>query len=251
MNKRAARLLAGLACIMFVVGLPSRSLAPPAGQVIYEEDFSSSPGFESTDELYSFWDAEGGSYVACSLDVNSGYGFYVGYSPEFSMVEGDFAVSVDFMVLAPDWGCYPAIGFQNTLVPDPDQPGGYALPMRLTYHWADDLPRRFMLWFGDSYLVTPDSPEVGVWYRITIVHHSANSTVDWRVEERDSGMVFHEVFGEPRIMETGFNRVYVGEISTPPKYGEHAVMRADNIVISQPSTSVRELSWGAIKSKYR
>jgi hypothetical protein len=121
----------------------------------------------------------------------------------------------------------------------------------MIYDWSDAVPQRFLLHADGYNLETTGSPEIGVWYRSTIDYQAASSTVDWRVEEAATGAPFHELLGAPFALSSGFNRLYVGELSKPPKYGEHAAIRIDNIVVSLPATPAEQMSRGSIKSKYR
>ena len=252
MKKRHVVLLALIVCLALGAGAPGRGEQSPQQQLVYSEDFSSDPGYDSLNSLYAFWDAVGASYFACSLDVDSGYGYYMAYSPGFPIVVGDFTVAFDFVILAPDWGCYPGIVFQNTDVPDPEQPDGYEVAFCAKYSWSDHVPRRFMLQSQHGVeLLSDSSPTVGEWYRFVIAYYSSSQTVDWTVESLDSGVVFHQVSGASFPISTGFNRLYIGEISQPPSYGEHSAIRIDDIEVFDGIVPVERSSWGVIKASYR
>jgi len=222
---------------------------PGGRELLYSEDFSSDPGYDSVLDMYSFWDGSGGSYVAISLDVASGIGRYVGYSPAFDAVAEDFSVSFDMAVLAQDWGCYPGIVFQNTEVPDPTQPDSYHRSFTCQFHWSDYVVRKFVLTSdAGGYLETDGSPNLGEWYHFDIAYHASSQTVDWTIE---SGGVFYEVTGAAFSISEGFNRLYIGEMTQPPKYGEQAAIRVDNISVWAGETAVERTSWGLIKASCR
>lgn len=247
------RRLLALLLVALVPGLGSGAAIrreEPAGlQLVYSEDFTSDPGYDTMLPLYAFWDMSGGSFFALSLDVGSGLGRYMGYSPEFDVVSGDFTVSFDMAVLAQDWGCYPGIVFQNTTVPDPTQFDAYHKTLWCTFAWSDDVEKKFTLTSDQGgYLVTSGSPSLGEWYHFEIEYHSASQTVDWTIE---SGGVFHEVVGAPFPISGGFNRLYIGEVTAPPKYGEQAAARWDNIAVWAGETAVERVSWGRVKALYR
>lgn len=237
-----------MACVTF--GAEATGQSEQSGrELVYAEDFSSDPGYDSMQDLYAFWDASGGSYFALSLDVSSGLGRYMGYSPEFTVVAGDFTVSFDLMVLAQDWGCYPGIVFQNTNVPDPAQPDGYHVTFYAKFLWSDHEVRKFAIMPDQGeYLLTPSSPNVGEWYHFEVVYHSGSQTVDWTIE---SGGVFYQVVGVSFPLSTGFNRLYIGEITQPPKYGEQMAIRVDNISVWTGMVPVEKTSWGSVKAMYR
>ncbi len=93
MLTRSALVLLTLAlCIALGTGAASQRNELGRGELVYSEDFSSDPGYDSFWDPYVFWDGVGGSYFALSLDVSSGVGRYMGYSPEFALITGDFTV---------------------------------------------------------------------------------------------------------------------------------------------------------------
>jgi len=242
-----------LLLLVLLAGLGSGAAKPDAAsdsrQLVYSEDFSSDPGYDSVLDMYSFWDGSGGSYVAISLDVASGIGRYVSYSPAFDEVAGDFGVSFDMAVLAQDWGCYPGISFQNTEVADPTQPDSYHRTFCCQFWWSDHVVKKFTLTSdGGGYLETSGSPNLGEWYHFDIAYHPSSQTVDWTVE---SGGAFYQVTGVSFPISGGFNRLYIGEMTQPPKYGEQAAIRVDNISVWGGETAVERASWGLIKATYR
>jgi hypothetical protein len=236
-------------CFALGAGAVGQRAGPERAELVYSEDFTSDPGYDSVLGLYAFWDAASGSYFALTLDVDSGLGRYIGYSPEFPVVSGDFTVSFDMAVLAQDYGCYPGIVFQNTGVSDPTQPDGYHVTFSTRFSWSDHVVRKFTLQSdqGGS-LVTTGSPTVGEWYHFEVVYHSASQTADWTIE---SGSVFYQVTGAPFPVSAGFNRLYIGEVSMAPKYGEQSAIRVDNISVWVGGSPVERRSWGSIKASYR
>jgi hypothetical protein len=66
-----------------------------------------------------------------------------------------------------------------------------------------------------------------------------------------SATELYHVTGASFPIATGFNRLYIGEISQPPMYGEHSAIRVDNIEIWSGQVAVNETSRGAIKGAYR
>jgi hypothetical protein len=237
-------------CLALGAGAAGQRNEPERGELVYFEDFTSDPGYTSMSDLYVFWDAVSGNYFALSLDVSSGWGQYIGYSPAFAAVSGDFTVSFDMVVLAQDWGNYPGIVFQNTNVPDPTQPDGYHVTFSAKFRWSDYEVRKFAFQSDQGgWLVTPDSPNVGEWYHFEVVYHSVSQTADWTIE---SGGVFYQVIGVSFPISAGFNRLYIGEVTNPPKYGEQSAIRVDNINVWLGSgVPVERISWGQIKASYR
>jgi len=250
MLTRSALVLLTLAlCIALGTGAASQRNELGRGELVYSEDFSSDPGYDSFWDPYVFWDGVGGSYFALSLDVSSGVGRYMGYSPEFALITGDFTVSFDMMVLAQDWGCYPGVVCQNTNVSDPSQPDGYHITFATKFKWSDHVERRFVLQSDQGpQHETAGSPNVGEWYHFELVYHSSNETADWTIE---SVGVFYQVTGVSFPISTGFNRLYIGEVTQPPKYGEHSAIRVDNIAVWAGEVPVERTSWGSIKASYR
>ena len=252
MKRQRAIVVVLASCLALGVGASSRGQQNARADLVYAEDFSSDPGCASQDELYVFWDAAGESYFACSLDVDAGHGYYMGYSPGFPAVRGDFTVAFDFMILAPDWGCYPGIVFQNADGANPDWPDGTEMAFTANYSWSDHVVRKFRLRSqAGGELVSDYSPDVGEWYHFFIQYHSASETVDWVVESVQYGTTFHQVIGAPFPISTDINRLYIGEITSPPDYGESTAIRVDNIEISSGTSAVERSTWGSIKSSYR
>ena len=252
MKRRRAIVVVLASCLALGMGVSSRGQESGRVDLVYAEDFSSDPGYTSENELYAFWDAAGGSYFACSLDVDSGNGYYMAYSPEFPAVRGDFTVAFDFAILAPDWGCYPGIVFQSTSGSSPDCRDGIEMAFMANYTWSDHVIQKFRLKSqGGGELVSDDSPNVGEWYHFFIQYHSASETVDWVVESVQYGTTLHEVIGASFPISTDINRLYIGEITSPPDYGESTAIRVDNIEISSGTSAVEQSTWGRIKSSYR
>lgn len=226
-----------VAQLLLMVGLAVLATAQMAGAVYvtaYSEDFSSDPGYDSQDPTNVYWDGGQGNYYAKVFDVSSGYGYYMAYSPEFPLVDiaRDFKVQFDFMVITPDWGSYPGITFQNTLIPDwnPLMPDGNTFSFRTEHHW-DSYDRGFYLRSETVGLYTADQPSAEQWYTFFIQYHANAQTVDWVVKD-ESGLVWYEGLGLACPIDAGFNRLYIGEISYPPRYGDWSDIRVDNIVVS-------------------
>jgi hypothetical protein len=250
MLKRGTLVMLTLAlCVALGAGAAGQRDGSERLELVYSEDFTSDPGYDSALDLYAFWDAVGGSYFALSLDVGSGVGRYMGCSPEFPVVSGDFTVSFDMAVLAQDWGCYPGIVFQNTNVSDPFEFDGYHKTFWCTFQWSDSVVKKFTLTSdqGGS-LTSVNSPNLGQWYHFEVVYHSAGQTADWTIT---SGGVFYQVTGVPFPISAGFNRLYIGEVTQAPWYGEQAAMRGDNINVWAGASAVESTSWGSIKALYR
>ena len=135
------------------------------------------------------------------------------------------------MIITPDWGNYPGIRFQNTCKPDPSQPDGYHQAWWAQFKWQDDILRKFRLSGQNLEILTEASPDAGKWYRFSVVYHVRSATVDWRVVDRATGSVFHEITSVPLEISGGFNRILIGQITRPPQYGDWSDIRIDNIDI--------------------
>lgn len=219
----------------------------PTWILVYFEDFSDDPHFESLAPQYVYWDPEQGNYYAKIFDVSSGYGYYVGYSPRFPDVNGTFRIEFDFMIITPNWGNYPRLKFFND---DIILPQGYTCrtgrdeEFEFAYVWSDRYPRYFRIadrtgplqgppwweWWQDW--VTSEHPEARKWYHILIERNAPTHTLHWRVTDLENGSVFYETVGQNFDLEFPVNRFYIGMITAPPKYGTWSDIRVDNIVIS-------------------
>ncbi|MFH1690922.1 MAG: right-handed parallel beta-helix repeat-containing protein [Candidatus Eisenbacteria bacterium] len=224
--------------VSLMVSLLVLLAAQMAGAVyveVYSEDFDSDPGYATQDSAYVYWDGVGGNYYAKSFDVSTGLGYYMAYSPGFPLVDAakDFRVQLDFMIVTPDEGCYPGITFQNTLVPDtnPLMPDGNTFSFRANYQWDGQTVRKLRLRSDAGELHTPSEPTAGEWYTFKIQYHAVAQTVDWVIED-DLGVVWYEGYDLAFPVAADFNRLYIGEITEPPQYGDQSDIRLDNISVS-------------------
>jgi hypothetical protein len=220
--------------------------------MVFNEDFSTDPGWTTEEEMYVFYDGSGGSYFALSHDVPSGYGNYFGLSPEFELVDGDFALQFDIAVLEPNWGQYPGLYLLNTMEPDPTGPGGHLCVMQALYSWSDAVPRLFRIHRNGWNLYSDVSPEIGRWYRFELSYLSSSGTMDWRVIDLVTGATFHEVEDAEFPLDSGFNCVAVGERTAPPAYGDYSAIKVDNITIwYDAGSAVEPTTWGRLKAAHR
>ena len=214
----------------------------PTWILVYSQDFSSDPGFTSTAPTDVYWDPEAGNYYALIRDVASGKGYYVGYSPEFKMVNGDFKMTFDFTILHPNWGNYPQIRALNTqIAEDPNDlrfRSGYYEPFYFAYVWADAAYKKFQLgstrdnpYTFTRYVTDDKHPVAGVWYHVNISYNSDHKTADWTITRKDNSSLFYSAHNLPFPISAGFNRLYIGYITVPPKYGTTSDIRVDNINI--------------------
>jgi len=245
--------LLGISCVLCA----GTERAFSQDELVYSEDFESDPGYVSPEPENVYWNEAQGNYYANTIDRPPWPAFYVGYSPEFPVVTGDFRVQFNFMIVTPDWGCYPGVAFINTLVPDPDTHDGYHCSMICSYNWSDHVIRKFMLRnrdTGQDY-ETSQHPTAGRWYRFTVSYDATNNEVDWLVEDiHDSpATVFYELSNASFTMEEGFNQLRIGDIQMSPEYGDESDIRVDNVHILDVGgpSPVNNASWAVIKALYR
>jgi hypothetical protein len=204
---------------------------------VYSEDFEVDPQYLSMQPAHVHWFEPEHAYQANVIDVSSGVGPYVGYSPEFEEVSGDCTIQFDVKVLNPDWGSYPGVHFQNTKVQGTTEHDGYLDAFFFRYAWSDFINRRFVLQRGTGgtpyFYMSDESPVPGRWYRMTIVYSSSSRQVDWLVEDLsvDPPTEFYSIRGAEFPLPAGFNRLYIGAFTTPPRYGDESTILVDNILI--------------------
>ena len=236
-----------LAVLLITVGMlavlqtSTVALADTNWALVYSEDFSLDPSFTSTAPSYVHWDAQQGNYYASIRDVSCGKGYYIGYSPEFQMVNGDFIMQFDFSILTPNWGNYPQIRALNTrIIEDPNDltfRSGFYEPFYFAYEWADATQKKFSLGCrtdnldAHTHYITDSHPVPGTWYHVRIACHSASNTADWKITKINDGSLFYAASDIQFPISAGFNRFYVGFITAPPEYGSTSDIQVDNIKI--------------------
>lgn len=220
------------------------------GDIIYEEDFSSEPGYtiakSSTDDGSDLrWDEEQENYFIKTVDGSgSGEWWVFSGSPLFSEIGNDnsFTVSFKFNPVQPDWGSYPGLRFvedDSEVIEgsEVETEWGFRLDCRDSSgcsSFTEDTHSRFRLDLGGGeHFHSPRISDLDAWYEVTINYDGLEGAAEILILKED-GSVFVEETGLPLMgTESSFNRILLGRRSSgPPEYGDTSVIRVDEIVIS-------------------
>lgn len=229
--------------ILILVAILSGS---PAFGVIYEEDFSTDPGFTicngylpSPEEVFE-WDATNGEY---DLRLEETYEPTPKFacSPTFDMVaDVDFHVSVEFVMTESSYGFPLAIRLTDGSHPTT---GGITIAYRGSHNPYVTLSDGA----ENVYWPTTTFP-LNAWHQVGIDYHAASHTADLRIVEVETGAVYAEWIDVPFEPE-GFSAVVLGN-QTGNGDGDYAALSCDNILIEGPSTPTHARSWGSVRSLF-
>lgn len=214
-------------CIPILVGL-SLSCSVLASSTIYNEDFNSDPGYSIREDVGSgvvFWDSSQSNFYARVYDVSSGVAVNAGVSPTFTRITSHdaFSVEFDFNPVQPDWGHYPGIHFVSSEYSDEvDKIENSAINFRI--RWCD---RHFKTFAFSGYGDHSTIPAENEWYRVKLRYD--NNMINWTVRRHD-GTIFIQEHNLPFTFQS-FDQIVIGERTKPPKYGNTAVIRLDNIIV--------------------
>lgn len=194
-----------------------------AGTVL-SEDFTTDPGWVSTDPVNVRWDPAG-FYRTRVNDEN-----YVprwGYSPVFPEVaDTSFILELDMRPADPAWGTYPLFALNKK-----DSGNPYIdPPLKIEVHWSSSVTKVFIL--RGSGLSLPSgrfSPRFDplTWYHHKVSYNSTTGDLSWVVTIRDTGIVFHSLYHSGVAIKP-FNEIAVGFEGLPPVYGSWAEIFVDS-----------------------
>jgi formylglycine-generating enzyme required for sulfatase activity len=197
------------------------------GNIIYEEDFSSDPGFSSDytpggGEFFT-WDQVNDIYKVRILDANDVWKY--AYSPSFqSISNSSFSVSLDFVVRESSFGQGMKIRFFYS-------GNGYTVrsfeikipgSQNMTMHLVDSI--------ADVY--TSPNFQYDIWYSVLIEYDYGSGTTEFRVIERQSENVLCHERGIPFNLGE-FDSIAMGD-NVVNGEGSYAEMHLDNIEIALP-----------------
>ncbi len=202
-----------------------------AGQSLLVEDFSSDPGWISTDPTNVRWDSNG--FYRARVNDDSGVARW-GFSPLFQQVaNSSFTLDFDMRPASTSWGTYPLLGLIQDGVATPYE----VASLRIEAHWSGDGYNKFLLGSnGAPRIGWSPTFDTSKWYNHSIEYDADSNTVLWNVTDLDTGQVFHaDTFSGISIAP--FNQLAVGYEGAAPVYGSWAEIYVDNIdLVPEPFT---------------
>lgn len=205
-------------------------------QTIYEEDFTTDPGFASPhypSEIY--WDAAAGHYHVHTEDHSGAHRYHFGHSPVFGTVDtaSSFRVQFDVYTEQPKWGNYPGIFFFDSATMDyvANPFEGYIFGHKVQ-DWSDSTHKKMKLQTPDQGTIA-QSPTVSenTWYTVSLDYDAQTQTIDWIVTQRSNGNVFVNQTSLPFLVTGSFDQFIVGERSGGTRYGRTSIYHLDNVLI--------------------
>lgn len=211
---------------------------------VYNEDFSSDPGFTSLAPAYTYWDNGAENYrLETYRNDNEKYWSYKEI-PSVRTTELN-TVSVDIYYETLNALTYPSFRFygdEPTDSSDPTNPYGVGFSQ---YNCCGD-PNRFVVYGGStggsqgSREISSSHITAGVWYNV-LMAFSSDLTFDALVTERDNGNVLLNA-QDLTYEDTTYNYFGMGYYTSVSLNTGPTTMRVDNIEI----TSVPEPSIAAL-----
>ena len=220
--------VARAAVLVVLVGVLAVTYRLDAG-TLYSQNFTSNPGFTSLAPSYAYWDnAAGNYYVRTRDDLGASYW---AYSPSFGPVTtgSDITVAFDVLFESQNWGTYPGVRFFNS------QPTSISTPcvfMVNNSYWDGRTEGLAFSDCGPNYYETPHySIDDGVWYRVTMVLHTATNRADLSVARRSDSVIVGS-FTNVAFVAAPFSWLGVGYYNEPDYGSDWSPIRLDNVVIS-------------------
>jgi len=195
--------------------------------IVYHENFSTDPMFSSFESDFVYWDSEKQTYYAKIFDVSSGEGNYYAFSPLFETITGSFIIEFDFKVITQNFGTYPSLHFIKKV----DDEIHYIVPF--SYMNTSSQGKGFNVY--DTYLNEynlSSNPLENHWYKITFKYSEVTKDIQCTIVDKENSNIFYEITLHNFPIGVGFNQIFVGAITSPPKYGDWSDMEVDNILIS-------------------
>jgi pimeloyl-ACP methyl ester carboxylesterase len=209
--------------------------------VVYFEDFTSDPGFDSLKPGHLFWDASNGVYHINTrryADSSALRNAYMAKSPVFARrvdpEHESFSISMRVNPRSPGYANYPAINLADSreLLIGPNVQTFTGLHLRyVIVSWADHVPRRMQLREGNAGLHF-ESPTVvaNTWYRVEITFDAAEGRISWEVRDETTGQLFASE-STSGISLLPFDQIVVGHAVSAQAYNQEAVVLIDWIEV--------------------
>lgn len=209
--------------------------------VVYFEDFTSDPGFDSLKPGHLFWDASNGVYHINTrryADSSALRNAYMAKSPVFARrvdpEHESFSISMRVNPRSPGYANYPAINLADSreLLIGPNVQTFTGLHLRyVIVSWADHVPRRMQLREGNTGLHF-ESPTVvaDTWYRVEITFDAADGRISWEVRDDTTGQLFASE-STSGISLLPFDQIVVGHAVSAQAYNQEAVVLIDWIEV--------------------
>jgi hypothetical protein len=205
---------------------------------IFSENFTTDPGWTSTEPDNVKWDSAG--FYRAKVSDNPTDWVQYGYSSVFQEISNtSFTLEFDINPISPSYGTYPQLALTT------DGADNYfdSQPLSIGAEIADDLPQVFVM-RGKPYsesspiYLQSDTFDAGEWYHQQVNYNAENDTLIWKIYD-SSGSLFHNGT-YTNVSVCPFNQVAVGYKGNSPVYGYGwAEIYVDNItIIPEPATIV-------------
>jgi len=256
-----------LAAFLFVIGTVSTA---PAQVVVYEDDFSSDPGWLTDQPANFYWDGAAEAYFARTLNGRPEYApNRYAYMPTALDTTQSFNLQWDQKMLSAGTGSRSPFGLmspdlmvsKSTYIYLPHLIPESALNLWMGA-WSDPMPgdssigvnaidsSGYNAGFG-SYSGSAGHYSLDSWYRNALSYDPLENSIDWSITERDSGnLMWSGVRTFPSSTGFSSNMVNLGVGNDPFGYrpnqlstdnpDEYAEALFDNVLLTAPGTEPPE-----------
>lgn len=204
--------------------------------IVYQEDFSSDPGWTTNNPAHYFWDSSTQTYYQESIDASNEYSYKM--LPGFQ-AGNRWRLEYDLLPVNFDWAGDARLSFADS---DLDTwPGEGKYPQYVTVNFARVDPGYipYIAWVtsegnfgGKEYLSNPFTP--GIWYNILLDYDPATGELYTLMKERDTAtLLLEDTLLVTGTFTSGIDRLAMSTVGDNYAPGATGISYIDNITVSQ------------------
>ncbi|MBC8469253.1 MAG: hypothetical protein H8D56_07255 [Planctomycetes bacterium] len=225
-----------LICFSFCISLIILTPVNASWTTVYQEDFSSDPGWTTNDPDHYFWDILPQAYYQKSIDASHEYSYKMLPSLQAGM---RWRLEYDLFPAKFDWASDARLSFADSDLITWD--GAGINPQYITVNFAKVDPGYipYIKWVtsegnigGKEYLSHPFTP--GIWYDILLDYDPATGNLYTLMKERDTAtLLLEDTLLVTGTFTSGIDRLAMSTIGDDYAPGATGISYIDNITVSQ------------------
>jgi len=210
-----------------------------AQQTVYQQNFSTNPGFYSYSDK-AYWDQANGNYFVNTYD-NCNQKYWAS-SPSFTTVAASsesFEISFDIVWENPDFGTYPSLYLFDATPTCHECFTDCSNPVMRFYLCMAGACTTYQGIKVESYyptmkeFLTTSVAAANTWYNINFKYNALTKKIDFVVKKVSDNSVMYQTLGVAGEISSSFRWLAIG-FNSGPNYGSvWSPMRVDNILIKK------------------